>query len=95
MARRLADTPGHAVTLIEDGSDRPPNGMRGASFFDALAEPGVYHPGSFVRGRVLGGSSAVNGMIATPGDPRSTSRGAGATPATHSTGAGAASARRR
>ena len=70
MARRLADTPGHHVTLIEAGSDRPPDGRRGASFFDALAEPGRVHPGPFVRGRGLGGSSAVNGMIATPGDPR-------------------------
>ncbi len=70
VARRLADTPGHHVTLIEAGSDRPPNGGRGASFFDALAEPGRVHPGPFVRGRVLGGSSAVNGMIATPGDPQ-------------------------
>jgi choline dehydrogenase-like flavoprotein len=70
VARRLADTPGHHVTLIEAGSDRPPDRGRGASFFDALAEPGRVHPGPFVRGRGLGGSSVVNGMIATPGDPR-------------------------
>jgi choline dehydrogenase-like flavoprotein len=70
VARRLADTPGHRVTLIEAGSDWPPDHGPGASFFDALAEPGRIHPGPFVRGRGLGGSSAVNGMIATPGDAR-------------------------
>jgi choline dehydrogenase-like flavoprotein len=70
VAHRLADTPGHRVTLVEAGPGALPDGMRGASFFDALAEPGRVFPGSFVRGRGLGGSGAVNGMIATPGDLR-------------------------
>ena len=70
VARRLADTPGHRVTLIEAGSVWSRDERRSASFFDALGEPGRVFPGSFVRGRGLGGSSAVNGMLATPGDAR-------------------------
>jgi len=70
VARRLADTPGHDVTLVEAGPGALPDRMRGASFFDAVAEPGRVFPGAFVRGRGLGGSGAVNGMLATPGDVR-------------------------
>ena len=70
VARRLAETSGHLVTLVEAGAGSVPDRMRGASFFDALAEPGRTFPGSFVRGRGLGGSGAVNGMVATPGDVR-------------------------
>jgi choline dehydrogenase-like flavoprotein len=70
VARRLADTPGDDVTLVEAGPGALPDRMRGASFFDALAEPGRVFPGSFVRGRGVGGSGAVNGMVATAGDVR-------------------------
>jgi choline dehydrogenase-like flavoprotein len=37
------------------------------SIFDAMAFPGALHPGAPVRGRGLGGSSAVNGMVAWMG----------------------------
>jgi len=67
VARRLADA-GHRVTLVEAGGTSPPDTMRGPSHFDALAEPGWAFPGPFLRGRGLGGSSVINGMIATPGD---------------------------
>jgi choline dehydrogenase-like flavoprotein len=70
VARRLAETPGYRVTLVEAGPGMLPDRMRGASFFDALAEPGWTFPGSFVRGRGVGGSGAVNGMLATRGDVR-------------------------
>jgi choline dehydrogenase-like flavoprotein len=70
VARRLAETPGHVVTLVEAGPGALPDQMRGSSFFDALAEPGWIFPGPFVRGRGLGGSGAINGMVATPGDVR-------------------------
>ncbi len=68
VAGRLAEA-GHDVTLIEAGSASPGRAVRAASFFDAMAEPGRLFPGSFARGRGIGGSSAVNGMIATAGDP--------------------------
>jgi len=64
VAGRLAEA-GHGVTLIEAGAAPPP--VR-ASFFDTLDAPGALFEGSFVRGRGLGGSGAVNGMVATPGD---------------------------
>jgi choline dehydrogenase-like flavoprotein len=70
VARRLAETPGHHVTLIEAGPAAPPDRMRGASFFDSLAEPGRVFPGPYLRGRGLGGTSVVNGMLATAGDVR-------------------------
>jgi choline dehydrogenase-like flavoprotein len=64
VAGRLAEA-GHDVTLVEAGATRPP--VR-ASFFDTMDAPGALFPGPFVRGRGLGGSGAVNGMVATPGD---------------------------
>jgi len=64
VAGRLAEAD-HDVTIIEAGAERPP--VR-ASFFDTMASPGALFEGPFVRGRGLGGSGAVNGMVATPGD---------------------------
>ena len=59
MAARLSAA-GHEVTLIEAG--------RGGPGEEAAAESPALFPGSFRRGTGLGGSSAVNGMVATPGD---------------------------
>ena len=79
VAGRLAEA-GHDVTLVEAGAG---DGRRcGTSFFDTLAAPGAAVPGPFVRGRGLGGSGAVNGMVATPGDLAQYERGAGRTPPT-------------
>jgi choline dehydrogenase-like flavoprotein len=64
VAGRLAEA-GHAVTLVEAGAAAPP--MR-PSFLDTLAAPGAVFPGTYVRGRGLGGSGAVHGMVATAGD---------------------------
>jgi choline dehydrogenase-like flavoprotein len=69
VARRLAEA-GYRVTLVEAGAASPPEPMRGPSYFAALAEPGWTFPGPFLRGRGLGGSGAVNGMLATPGEMR-------------------------
>ncbi len=68
VAGRLAEA-GHTVTLVEAGSAVPGRAVGAASFFEAMAEPGRLFPGSFARGRGVGGSSAVNGMIATAGEP--------------------------
>jgi choline dehydrogenase-like flavoprotein len=69
VARRLADA-GRRVILVEAGAASLPDPMRGRSYFDALAQPGWTFPGPFLRGRGLGGSGAVHGMLATPGDLR-------------------------
>ncbi len=69
VARRLADA-GHRVTLVEAGAASLPDTMRGPSHFAALAEPGWTFSGPFLRGRGLGGSGAVNGMLATAGEMR-------------------------
>jgi choline dehydrogenase-like flavoprotein len=62
VAARLVEA-GHDVTLLEAGWAVPPV----LSLFDAMAAPGALFPGSPVRGRGLGGSSAVNGMVASIG----------------------------
>ena len=58
MAARLSEA-GHDVTLIEAGPDEPAG---------AATQSAALFPGAFARGIGVGGSSAVNGMIATPGD---------------------------
>lgn len=62
VAARLAEA-GHDVTLLEAGWAVPPE----VSLFDAMAAPGALHPGPALRGRGLGGSSAVNGMVVSLG----------------------------
>ena len=69
VARRLADA-GHRVTLVEAGAASLPDPMRGPSYFAAVTEPGWTFPGPFLRGRGLGGSGSVNGMLATVGEMR-------------------------
>jgi choline dehydrogenase-like flavoprotein len=64
VAGRLAEA-GHDVVVVEAGSAPPPVQV---SFLDTLAAPGAVFPGPVVRGRGLGGSGAVNGMVATVGD---------------------------
>lgn len=85
LAARLSADPSRRVMLIEAGPDPGPSESSGlendASFFDALARPGriwpelvgrrspQVEPAPYLRGRGLGGSSAVNAMIAIPGIP--------------------------
>jgi choline dehydrogenase-like flavoprotein len=67
VAGRLAEA-GHAVTLVEAGPATPARSADCASYFDALAEPGRTYDDAPTRGRGLGGSGAINGMLATRGD---------------------------
>jgi choline dehydrogenase/5-(hydroxymethyl)furfural/furfural oxidase len=69
VAGRLAARPDDEVVLVEAGAGSVPGGVRSPSYFDALAEPGWTFPGPIVRGRGLGGSSAINGMVADPDGP--------------------------
>lgn len=79
VTRRLADA-GHEVILVEAGPGKPiPKAIRGPDWFDALNEPGWIWPdllasrvegrapSPYLRGRGLGGCSAVNAMIALAG----------------------------
>ena len=63
VAGRLAGA-GHDVTVVEAGWAVPPV----VSLFDAMAFPGALFKGPAVRGRGLGGSGAVNGMLMAIGD---------------------------
>lgn len=83
-ARRLVDA-GHQVTLIEAGAPLRPDhvvaGIDGGDAFAALGVEGRVYPDviarrtatgperPYLRGRGVGGSSAVNGMVALRGDP--------------------------
>ncbi|WP_040493305.1 GMC oxidoreductase [Ilumatobacter nonamiensis] len=83
-ARRLVDA-GHHVTLIEAGAPMQPDhgvvdidgsdafaaiGVEGRTFPDVVARRTTAGPERrYLRGRGVGGSSAVNGMVALRGDP--------------------------
>lgn len=80
VASRLAERPGNEVTLLETGSATGASDDS-ASFFDAMVAPGRTFDdltairvdgqvaGPYRRGRGLGGSGAVNAMVALRGGP--------------------------
>lgn len=82
-AGRLSEDPERTVTLLEAGPDvgESSAAIDGADALDALREPGRTYPdlgatrapgGSrlpYAAGRGIGGSSAVNAMLAMRGDP--------------------------
>lgn len=84
VAARMSELDDVEVVLVEAGPDLAPghvsSAISGPSFLDAMNEPGRIHAGLTVRhtaadterlyprGRGLGGSSAVNAMVALEGD---------------------------
>ncbi|MGZ0177624.1 MAG: GMC family oxidoreductase [Acidimicrobiales bacterium] len=83
IANRLSADPGRQVTLLDSGPSLAPgavpDGIEGPSFFAAMQEPGRIfpellatraagiEPTVYQRGRGIGGSSAVNAMVALRG----------------------------
>ncbi len=84
VANRLSADPNRSVILLDAGPDltagNMPAGIAGPDFLDALDEPGrtfgdlvarrtvTSQPTPYLRGRGIGGSSAVNAMVALRGD---------------------------
>jgi choline dehydrogenase-like flavoprotein len=93
LAARLAEDPDRRVLLLEAGPDHTsaetPPSIRGLNFIAALGEPGRLWPdllatrtsgqvpSLYPRGRGVGGSSAVNGLVALRGTPEDYDRWAG------------------
>ncbi len=86
VARRLIDA-GRSVTLLEAGAGQPvPPAITSPDWMRAQREPGWTWDGltalrsdragsaPYLRGRGLGGSSAINGMLATIGPPADSER---------------------
>src|SRR3954447_23177173 len=82
LAARLSEDPDASVLLLEAGGEAsgieaiadprlwPVNAKTDRDWgYDTEAEPGTGRSHMYARGRVIGGSSAINGMIFLRGDP--------------------------
>src|SRR3954454_6540769 len=82
LAARLSENPDTSVLLLEAGGEGsgveaiadprlwPANAKTDVDWgYDTEAQPGTGRSHPFARGRVIGGSSAINGMIFLRGDP--------------------------
>jgi choline dehydrogenase len=82
LAARLSEDPDASVLLLEAGAEGsgieaisdpglwPTNAKTVVDWgYDTEVQPGTGRSHAFVRGRVIGGSSAINGMIFLRGDP--------------------------
>ena len=85
LAARLSERSDRTVLLLEAGADQDsahtPASIRGPSFVGAMGEPGrvwaaltarrtaEQRPRPYARGRGVGGSSAINAMVALTGEP--------------------------
>src|SRR3954453_11372588 len=82
LAARLSEDPAARVLLLEAGGEAsgaeaiadprlwPTNAKTDVDWgYDTEVQPGTGRSHPFARGRVIGGSSAINGMIFLRGDP--------------------------
>src|SRR4051794_20734449 len=82
LAARLSEDPAASVLLLEAGGEAsgieaiadprlwPANAKTDVDWgYDTEVEPGTGRSHVFARGKVIGGSSAINGMIFLRGDP--------------------------
>src|SRR4051812_17547699 len=82
LAARLSENPDTSVLLVEGGGEAsgigaiadprlwPTNAKTDVDWgYDTEVQPGTGRSHPFVRGRVVGGSSGINGMIFLRGDP--------------------------